>query len=222
MAKNRKAAEAVVIKHIKMIDPSGKNAAVYEQMFSAMSDKQFDDFVNAVRSGEDYLSAIMENLGPITITVENNLDIAGKFGVEFFQQLYLTDPVTGATIRTTEKFLVYHLPVRRQIQTLEYKKSYPDDNKHIDDLTNQPSGPSAGSGISFPETLVLKSQGHLKGIYELMAIRGGNLKAMNEINRQIVETGGATQASVENLGTRAKAADTLSTYLTAMHFRNTI
>jgi hypothetical protein len=48
------------------------------------------------------------------------------------------------------------------------------------------------------------------------------MKASRVITDTIINQGEASLGLVENLGTRAKSSDTLSTYLKAMHIDNTI
>ena len=220
MAKNRKAAEAVILKWIDEIDPSGSNTAMYKQFFGAMNDADFDKYMLALKERRDYIGLNIENLDGSHVTVDNNLVVGKKMGVEFFQRVWLTDPNTGQTYITPQKYLVVDMPVRRQIQTLESKRSVPEDNKHVDDLTDQPTGVSKGSSLSLPEILVLYSQGHQKSIQEFISVRGGNLKAMNAMDRSIHETGGAKLEQVAKLQTRARSPETLSILMKGMHLDN--
>lgn len=222
MAGNRAAAEKVILDWVLAIDPSRKNEMMYIDLFKTMSDETFDSWITAIEEGKDYVSMIAENLKDSQITVENNLTVAKKMGIDFFQRLWLTDAATGKKYLTPHRYLILDLPVRRQIQTLVNKISIPEDNNHVDELTDQPTGPSKGSSISFPELLVLYAQGHDRSIEELMSIRGGNLKAMRAVDKQLMETGAASMDQIAVLGTRAKASDTLSTFLKGMHLGNNI
>lgn len=218
--KNRKAAEAVVLKWVGKIDPSGKNTKMYEDMFATMTDAQFDNWMTAIEQGKDYVSVIADNNTGSRITTDNNLKVAKEMGVHLFQRLWLTDSVTGVKYLTPVRYLVLDLPVRRQIQTLVNKVSIPEDNKHIDELTNQPTGPSKGSAISFPELQVLYAQGLDASIQELVKFRGGDEKGMAAMDKSIIETGGVSLEALRQLGTRAKATETLSVLLKGMHFDN--
>jgi len=220
MPGNRKAAEEMLFSLVNKVDPSGKNAEVYKEFFKDMNDEDFDLYIQALEQGRDFVSFIMENLANQPINTRNNLKVAQEMGVQFFQRVWLTDPTTGRVYLSNRKYLVMHLPVRRQIQTLVHKISIPEDNMHIDELTNQPTGVSKGSALSFPELLVLYSQGHDEIIKELMKYRGGDLKGMNAMNRMIHEAGSCSMETLDTLGTTVKATETLSTYLTAMHIEN--
>lgn len=217
---NRKAAQDTILNWVARVDPSGRNSAIYTAFFEKMSDEDFHNYMLALKEGRDFVSFTMENLNGMGISTENNLKVADEMGVEFFHHLWLTDPITGITYLTPQKYLCIHLPVRRQIQTLVHKISIPEDNKHVDELTDQPTGVSKGSALSFPELLVLYSQGHEDVIKEMMKYRGGDIKGMNVMDRMIRESGGAKMEQLDKLGTHVKSTEVLSTYLTAMHIEN--
>jgi hypothetical protein len=220
MSGNRKAAEKIILEAMTLIDPSGDNTALMIGFFKTMTDKAFDLYMQAIENGTDYVSVVAPNLTQSKITTDNNLKVAKKLGVELFQRLWLTDNATGVEYLTNQKYLVVKLPVRRQIQTLENKMSIPEDNKHVDDLTDQPTGVSKGSSISFPELLVMYSQGNSRGIEELIKFRGGDIKAMQAMDKQIHESGGASLDSLGRLGTKVKSTQTLSVMMKGMHLDN--
>ncbi len=218
---NRKKAEALVFKLLDATDKSGKSTASLKELFANMSDKQMDDYVNKLRGGQEYIPIIVDNLNGIGVTVENNIEVAKKyFNHDFYQRFWYTDPITKETILTPEVYLVVHLPVRRQIQTLDNKISIPEDSKHIDEMTNQPTGISKGSSLSFPELLVTYSQGAENSIIEMIKFRGGDLVAMNAMEKMIHETGYASMATLETMNTEVKSTHTLGVLLKGMHLDN--
>lgn len=220
MAGNRKAAQALILNGLKDIDPSGVNVKIMTDFFSKMDDNDFDRYMTAIEEKKDYIPVVMENLNGVRITTRNNLEVAKKWGHEFFQRIWVSDPVTGHVYLTGPKYLVIHLPVRRQIQTLLNKISTPEDNKHIDEMTDQPTGVSKGSSMSFPEILVLYSQGFDKAILEMIKYRGGDIKLMNEMDKRIRDTGGVRMESLKGVGGRVKSTTTLSALLKGMHLDN--
>lgn len=219
---NRKAFESTVLKWINELDPTGANGKFYKEMFSKMSDKDIEEYVTAIESGEDFVSLIYNNLKENGISVDNNLKVAEKMGHDFFERLRLTDPATGKEYLTPEKYMVLDLPVRRQAQMLKKKRGVPEDNRHVDELSGQPTGESKGSGISFPELLIMYSQGLDKSILEFMKLRGGDTRAYNAMERMIAETGSSNMEPILNAGTKTKSTETLSAFLKAMHLDNTL
>lgn len=216
----RKEAEKVIINGLKDLDPSGKNAKLTQSFFDGMSDEEFDKYIKALEEEKAYVGLVYEIMGKNGVTTENNLKVAEKWGHPFFQKLVLTDPVTGQTYQTPLPYPVVDLPVRRQVQMLKEKISIPEDNRHVDDYTNQPTGVSKGGGISLPETLVLYSAGLSQSLTEMIKFRGGDLKAMNAMDRAIAEQGDASMESISRFGTRVKSTVTMSILLKGMHLDN--
>lgn len=216
---NRQAATAEIIKWVDKLLPGSPNASLYKDALARMTDAQFSAYMDQLESGEATLSLIAPNLSEPKLSVERNLQVAKELGHEFFQRLWLTDAKTGVTYLTPIKYLVVDLPLRRQQQLLIKKISIPEDNRHVDEMTGQPSGPSAGSKLSFPELQVLYAQGMDRTIEELIKFRGGDTKARQALDRQIVETGGASQDAIKKTipHTRVKSTETLGVLLKSMH-----
>ncbi len=216
----RKEAEKVILEGLTALDPSGKNTQLTKSFFESMSDEQFDDYIKAIEEERAYVGLVYETMGKNGISTENNLKVAEAWGHSFFQKLILTDPVTGQTYETPLPYPVVDLPVRRQVQMLKEKISIPEDNRHFDDYTDQPTGISKGGGISLPETLVLYSAGLSQSLTEMIKYRGGDLKAMNAMDRAIAEQGDASMESISRFGTRVKSTVTMSILLKGMHLDN--
>ena len=219
---NRDAATKAILKYVEKILPGSPNTQMYKDLLGKLSDKAFDDYMKKLASGEETLYIVSPNLAKEKIDVQRNIEIAKELGHSFFEKLWLTDSQTGQTYLTPLEYFVVDLPVRRQVQLLVKKVSIPEDNKHLDQLTGQPTGPSKGSKISFPELQVLFAQGLEDTITELIKFRGGDEKAYNAMNRSIYATGGVSLKDLEKTPTKVKAVTTLSTLLKAMHLDNTL
>lgn len=219
---NRKAATDMILRYIDKILPGSPNTEFYRTSLAAMSDKQFGDFMNRLESGEETLTINVPNLGKWKLDLERNLAIAKELGHEFFEHLLLTDPTTGEVYETPVKYLVIDVPLRRQVQLLESKSTIPENNKHIDELSGQSTGPSKGSKISFPELQVLFAQGLDSTITELIKFRGGDSKAFNAMNRSIIDTGSVNMEYLSQFGTKVKSVTTLSVLLKTIHLDNTL
>lgn len=221
MGIKRSAAEKVILEALSLLDPTGENTQLMKDNFSKMNDKQFDAYMQAIKEGKDYVSMVVPNMRKKrAITTDNTKKVAQKLGIQLEHQLWMVDPKTKLEYLTPIKYLVLHLPVRRQIQTLESKIAVAENNRKIDDMTDQVTRESGKSSISFPELLVLVASGQYRACEELMKVRGGDLAALNMSNTNIYSTGGFSLDAVASLGSRAKATETLSILLTAMHFDN--
>jgi hypothetical protein len=219
---NRKAATAECLKWINELVPGGQAVKDMEAVLNSLSDEQFDQYMLQLDSGEEILSIAIPNLGTDKLEIERLLDLGEKLGHDFFEQLWLTDAKSGVTYLTPEKYLVVDLPLRRQQQLLSEKISIPENNRHVDEMTGQVTGDSKGASLSLPELQILRSQGLDRPVLEMIKVRGGDARAFRAINRQVIETGGASLDSVLGAGTRVKSTETLGTLLKGMHINNNI
>lgn len=219
---NRQAATEELLKWIEKILPGSENTRLWKTRLEGMSNAEFEAFMTRLETGEEVVSMIVPNLDKKRLSVERNLKVAKELKHEFFERLWLTDPHTGETYLTPVKYLVVDLPLRRQVQSLFKKISIPEDNSHIDELTGQPTGPSKGSKLSFPEIQVLYAQGLNASITELIKYRGGDEEGFRAMNQAIVEQGGVTMDSLKDIKSRTKSVDTTSILLKAMHLDNNL
>lgn len=219
---NRKAAEAFVLLYIDKLIPGSDNVQIYKDLFASMNDEAFEQFINDIETGKSKLAIIAPNLSEHSLSVDRNLEIANELNHSFFERIWLEDPNGGPNYLSVKKYLVVDLPLRRQAQLLIKKISIPDDNRSIDHMTGQPTGNSKGSKISYPELQILASLQLDKTITELIKYRGGDTNGFNAMNDSIAKTGGVSQTTLDQLGTKVKSTSILSTYLTSMHLRNTL
>lgn len=223
MAKNRKAAEALILKWVSKIDPTGTNSKMYkDEIFPAMNNEDFDNWMKAIEAGTDYIFINVPNLTGKGVTVANNLKVAKEMGVNLFQKIELTDPVTGKRYMGVRDYLIIHLPVKRQIQMITNKMSIQDADVKYDDLSGQVAGSTKGASMSFPETLVLYSQGLDNTLEEFLKVRGGDQMAGRVVNEMVINQGNGSIKMIEDLPSRAKSSTTLSNIMKAMHLDNNL
>lgn len=220
--RNRKAFIAYVATWVDKILPGGGNGAYLTERFNAMSDKELDDYVAKLATGEEILPLTAPNLAKEKLSMDRNLALAKELGHNFFPHLKLTDSATGITYRTPERYLVMKLSVRRQRQLLRKKITIPEGTRHVDEFSGQVTGPSKGSRISLPELQVLYSQDLTDPIVELIKYRGGDIKGQQLMYRSLMETGRVSMRNLERFNTRVKSTDTLSVILQGMMLSNTL
>jgi len=208
---------------IDQFAPGSDNRDIYERRLNQMTNQEFTDFMSRLESGEDVLALFIPNLSKHSLSLKRNFQIAKKLDYPLFQHLHLTDPKTGQVYKTPIKHLVIDLPLRRQAQMLYKKMSIPENNQAVDERSGQPTGPSKGARVSYPELQVNAAKGLDNMVLELIKFRGGDVKAFNAMNRSIQETG---DASLEEINAReptnVKASQTLSVFLKAMHLQNNV
>lgn len=230
MAKNRKAFIASVVRDLSMIAPGSEFIPVYKKILEEMPQKQFEAYIERLRNGvaavpdltqpRELLTLVVPNMGKVKLDNARNLEIAEKWGHPFFEEIWVTDPVTHQTYLTNKKYLIIDAPVSRQAQTLDHKISVAKHNRQVDDRTNQSTGESKGASLSYPEVQILLSRGLEKTTLEMMKFRGGDETAFRVMNKHLQETGKFSQALFDDVDTRAKASVTASVYLKAMHLDN--
>lgn len=220
MAGYRKETEAFILKYIQKLKPGPENVTLYQERFAQMSDREFDQFIEAIEAGEEMLALVSPNLDGKAITVENNLKLGEELGIKFFKRIWIPDASGERAYLSKHAYFVGLMPVRRQAQHLVKKRSIPEDNRSINDLTGQPtgSGKSKGSKVSYPETQVMMALGLENTLTELLKPRGGDTKAFQAMNRSISQTGGVSLQALLKLNTRVKSTETLKVFLTCMHF----
>lgn len=219
---NRKSATDYLLKYVDKISPGGDNKKIWEETLSGLSDKQFDDFMKRLESGEEVLSIVSPNFSDNKITVDNNLKVAKELGHDFFERLWLTDPNTGETYLTPEKYMVIDLPLRRQIQLLVKKSSIAEDVPRIDELSGQRASGEKGSALSMPQIQSLYANGLDKSILELIKFRGGDEKGLRLLEKSMRETGAASLEELIPQTRQVKSAQTLGVILKGMHLDNNI
>lgn len=220
MAKNRAAFIQTVLEGIEAIIPKSPNTEMYRQMFDKMNDEQLEQFVEDLKTRKKLLSIIVPNNQKYSLSVKRNLEIAEKWGHQFYQHIWMNPGGGLPKYLTPKKYLVMMLPFKRQAQHLVKKISIPEDNKTIDDLSGQPTGPSKGSKISYPEIQILTALNLDNCLVEFLKYRGGDIKGFDAMNTSIARTGGVSLDSIKRLGTKVKSTTTLATLLTAMHLEN--
>lgn len=228
---NRARATAFILEHIAMLEPgSPDNVEITRQRLEGFSDEQFAEYMRKLRKpkndieeqGRQTLTYYAPNLTKSKLSVKNNLEVAEKIGHPFFERLWITDPQTGVTYLTPNRYLVGDMPVRRQAQLLVKKVSIPTDNNTIDELSGQPTGDSKGGKLSFPELQAQVSQQLDRTIIEEIKLRGGDEKAYQEFERRMIEQGSVSQDELLRLGTRVKSTQTLSILLKGMMLDNNL
>lgn len=222
MAGNKKAAQDYILKYLQKITRSDENVRIYEKIFAAMTDKDFDKFITDLESGEKFLVVIVPNFGKSTIDVENNLNIAKELKHEFFQKVWIEGQGDTPTYLTPIPYMVVDLPVRRASQLLIKKISVPKHNKVIDSLTGQPTGESKGAKISYPELQVAAAMGLENCMIELMKYRGGDARGGAALNGMISRYGRANLRTLSQFASGVESTFTLKTFLTSAHLSSTL
>jgi hypothetical protein len=219
---NRASATGKLLQRMKELDTSGRHYEFYNDVLPKMSNEEFKLFIDGIVSGKNPLFVNVPNYDEVTgITVDNNIEMAKRMGYDFYQRIWVTDPVTGVEFLTPLKHLVYDSTVCRQTQTIDDKISVPKNNKSIDNTTGQPAGDSRSAQCSGPEFMILNSVGLEAPIMELMKYRGGDNVSRRYTENMIIKTGAASMYATPGASLRpTRSVKTLSIILNGMGFAN--
>jgi hypothetical protein len=222
MAKNRKAAEAEIIRIVTLLEGGNHNATLYGKVFARITDDEFDAWMGRMEREEEYLSIIVPNFSDIKLTTERSMAVGESLGVRYFQHIRMTDSLTGEEFLTPVEYLVVDMAVRRQSQHLIKKQSIAENDKVIDHLSGQVTGDSKGGKISLPELLALESKGFDQSLIEMIKVRGGDDEALRAAKESIRRTGGYSLGPILKLNTLPKSTEVLRALLLSAHIDNTI
>jgi len=222
MPPNRKKAQDFILSYIDKIFPGGDNLKQYQDLFAGMSDVEFDNFMLDLESGKRFLVGTVPNLGRVKVSIENNIKIAKELGYDFFQRLWIGPKDDEPAYLTPVEYMVIDLPIRRQSQHLQKKRSIPENNRVIDQLSGQPTGPSKGAKISYPELQVLAGMNMDSSLVELIKYRGGDKGGYNALNAMVGRYGAANLKTLSNYATGVQSTQTLKIFLTASHLKSTL
>lgn len=222
MAKNRKEAEKFIIKLISLITHSPFNTKRYETFFSGLSDKEFDSFMNQLKTEEKYLTVQIPNFSDAHVTVENNIKIAEQLGYSFFQKIMMGPKGDVPAYLTPIEFLIVDLPLRRASQMLIKKLSVSDHNRSIDTLTGQVAGDSKASKISYPELQIAAAMDLEDSLIELIKYRGGDVRGGFALDAMLKKYGHASLNTLKQYSSGVESTKTLKTFLNSMHLKSTL
>ena len=219
---NRQAATEWLVNLVGKMVPDSPNAARTKKELDSLTDEEFEALMVDYENGKDWPSVIVPIGASYDVDTQRNLAIGEEIGVKFFERIWSTDQSTGLEVLSNMPALIMDEPARRQKQHLVDKSSIAKNNRHVDELTGQPTGDSKGSAITNPQALILRSRGLDVALIEFMKVRGGDQKAFNYSNRAIWERGDVTLSEIERLGSRPKSVETLRAFWTGQHLENNL
>lgn len=216
----RQAVETYIIGAMAQVMSGNKNPEIYKEFFARRSDEQFSELMDRLEKDEESFPFYHPNFTGKNIDLELLISLIEKEGGAFMEQIHMVDFETGQKFLTPIEYPILRLPLRIQQQKLQKKMSVPKDNKHVDDLTGQPTTESKGSALSYPEIQILYAMGLEKTMTEVLKVRGGDEKAYREYNNEIIATGGVNIEAITSQKTKVKSTKTVGAVMTAMMLAN--
>lgn len=209
-----------VVECLNLIDPTGDNGKRFSDLVSAMNDKEFAQYIQNLKDRKCHIDIVAPNMKK-HLQLNNVFAAAHKINCKLFQRVWFYDMTTGKEFLSTEELPVFRLSVRRQEQMLDEKLSVPDKASKIDALTGQVTGDDKAGGFSMPEIQIMYSKGFKNVLKEFVKVRGGDVHAFGEFERQLEETGEGSMDQI-HIKSRARSGAVLSAWLEALHLDNNI
>lgn len=219
---DRKAAEKIILEYIEKITKCKDTIKLYTDMFSKMTNKDFDDFMRDLREKKTVLQVFVPNGKKTHISLENNMKIAEELGKSFFQHLIYEGTSDTPAYKSRVPYLVIKLPIYRVSQLLKKKISYSEDNKTIDNRTGQVTGKSMSATLTNPEISMLSAYGFDNLLTEMVKYRGGDQGGRDAMNKIMYSKGMPSLADVSHYSTGVKSNQTLEQYYLGMGIRATV
>lgn len=221
LRKRRATIENMIYDVMTTMDPTGDNTKRWKDILNGMSDKQFGQFIEHLRNKRAQMNIVMPNMKK-TPKIANLLEAAKKVGLKTSHRLWLPDRTRpGKKYLTNEKYLVLDIPIRRAQQEWDKKLQVASRDNHVDALSGQVIMDDRACHLSMPEIQSLTSRGLTNTLNELVRVRGGDITAYGDFNRQLQESGEARLGSLDPR-TRARAGVMSNVLLKSMMIDNNL
>lgn len=215
---NRKKVEEWVYGIINQLDPSGINTKIYkEKVFGPMTDKDFHQYIQDLKSGKRHSVIYAPNNGPVRLNFKRNLAIAKKIGLSFYERIWIEGRAGLPNQLTPIRYFVVPTRYRRQAQLVTKGISVPKNMRTINVLTGQPTGDSQSAKISLPELQLCASANMLKSMEELMKWRGGDVRGSAALHGMLVRHGRASLSALKPFASGVESTNYINALLTAAH-----
>jgi hypothetical protein len=218
---NRNAFTALAVKQFSILPNNIPNPRLLKTWLDSLSDKEFEELVVQIESGETFLTYIIDNFD-VSYTMGELKAATLEVGAPIYSKVVEEDPSTGLTITSNEEHWVAFQPKRRQIQDVDDKRSIPDDSNTRDMLTGQVTGASKGSAIAMSQLSAIVSRNCLSTATEFSRLRGGDVTAGAVFNKHLSDSGMVSVEAVALLKSNPTVNESLASYLNAMHIANNV
>lgn len=206
---NRKEAEDYFIKNISIITKDRRNAKLYKEIFSKLTDEQFHEMMMKIKEGRNLPAYSVNGLEENMVDYQTIKEYAKKNNIVLEQQLVMTDQDTGLEHITPETYITGIAEVRKQREMLIKNFKYAKNDLTTEDLTGQVIGDSKGSSLSKMEVGMLNASGHTLMAQELYNVKGGSEDGLDMYRKELMETGTANTNTILNRSSVVKSLKTV-------------
>ena len=198
----RKRVEDMVVKTLKLMDPTGINAKKYQTLFQSMSDEKFAKWMKEFLADEkSNIRLDIEEFGDgsRTLKFENIEKAADYLGIKLFEYVYIPHVSSNPNrpIRTKQPVLVGYLNVKRTQQLVTKKTGLALNDDDRDDMTGAVKGDAKGGTTTGIENELLAGVGATDILSEITGARADNVVEYDNMLRSIAETGSVKLADIK-------------------------
>lgn len=192
-ANKRKEIEAYIIGFFDILDKSGTNSNYYKELFSDMSDAQFEKLIKS-----KYPFKFQLRQSVTEPTMDDCIKACDYTGVPLLEPIYLPNLYTnkdGKPVKTAKCMVGYqHIQKVQQIVTKKSKWSLETENRDM--RTGRLIGGDKGAATSDREFESMATLDLQNTMYEFSKPKADNMKAKAAMNAAISTKGYVTQADI--------------------------
>ena len=214
----REKMEQTIYKFFDAFDKSGTNTKYYHDMFSAMTDRQFDNwFKEFFANPKAYLILNITDYEN-TISLEDIEDAAKSINIPLFEDVYMPYITMDKkrVICTKEPVPVGYLNIKRTQQTISKKNGISTSIDTRSALTAQVTGADKNGRESDVENTMLAALGMDKTLKELNGPRADDLVMKNDMLRDIALNGYTKLENLEDSSENKTTLNTVNVFLLGM------
>lgn len=206
-----------LLKSIDILDPSGENRKLYETTIKRMSKSELEEWCNKIKTKELKISVIFPNGDKrFNYNREKINSLLKRFDIEIFKRVTFTDH-KQSKFTPDHTFNILLLPVVRLNQHITSKMGIAKHNYKRNPLTDQVTSESKAGSISLPELFILNGLGLEEVVDEIASIRGGDRRAMEVLENDLITNGKVSKEELKRIRTKASAVKRLNSYFKALH-----
>lgn len=227
MTPKRQQIEALVVRIMGALDPSGVNRNKYLTMFKGMSDDQFRKWITEfLKDDKANFRFDIEEFGPDNrqLKYENIVKAADLLNIKLFEYVYTPhvsqDP--NRPVRTRQPVLVGYLNIKRPQQLVTKKTGLALSDTDRDELTGTAKGESKGGTTTSIENELLAGVGADVVISEISGARGDNEVEYDNMISAIAETGSVKLSDIKTTTYDKPSLMKTDIFLRAMGYKTDI
>lgn len=214
----RKEIEDLFYKFFSILDPTGRNTKKYKEMFSSMSDTDFEKFMKRMCTDKKMYPSLDIVTYECELTMPNIKKAANFLNVPLFEYVMLphisSDP--DNPIATRYKVPVGYIHIKRVQQMVRKKTGLSTEITQRDARTGQVVNDDKNARVNIDEGFCLLTYGANAAMKEFLSARADDMSMKEEMYSKIRTDGYVSLGDLHDRLENKTALNTLDVYLTCM------